>query len=354
MKAFTPYGVWLVARQEFRIRLRTGRWRWLLGVWVALLAGFTVLLDLAVDTGYGYTGYGYTGHSHAGYSYTGYGYTEDDARRGVPLFGILMLFVLGMVLVISPALTSQTINGDRERGTLATLAITRLQPMEIALGKVLAGWGVGLVALALTIPFAGYAMAKGGITVGRVVAVYAVVAILVGVVCAVSQALSAVLARSITSALLSYLTVAALAVGTLIAFGLIGQLITERRTERTPDGQVYAYEVTREDKVWWLVAPNPFVVVADSAPQVPPRYTVHGKTVYVDDYDPLSAIGREVRELRQPPSEERALDFGRNDLPAVWPYGLGFNVLLGVAAVLVTAQRLRTPSRRIARGVRIA
>ena len=74
MSIGTPWGVWLVARQEFRIRLRTGRWRWLLGVWVLVLALFTGLLDLTLNTGYGFE--------------------DDDTRRGVPLFGILMLFVL--------------------------------------------------------------------------------------------------------------------------------------------------------------------------------------------------------------------------------------------------------------------
>src|SRR5688572_1508604 len=144
MSIASPRGIWLVMRQEFRIRLRTGRWRWLIGGWIVLLAIFTVLLDLSIDTGYGYV-------------------DDDQSRRGVPIFGILMFFVLGMVMVISPALTSQTINGDRERGTLATLQVTRLRPGEIALGKLLAGWGVGLIMLALTMPFAGYAMAKGGI-----------------------------------------------------------------------------------------------------------------------------------------------------------------------------------------------
>jgi ABC-type transport system involved in multi-copper enzyme maturation permease subunit len=324
-----------MARQEFRIRLRTGRWRWLLGAWVVLLAVFTALLDLSISTGYGVV-------------------NDDGSRRGVPLFGILMLFVLGMVLVISPALTSQTINGDRERGTLATLQVTRLAPAEIALGKLLAGWGVGLVALALTLPFTGYAMAKGGITAGRVAAVYAVVAVLIGVVCAVSQALSALLARSITSALLSYLSVAALTVGTLIAFALIAPLITEERVERSPDGFDYTYEVIREDKVWWLLAPNPFVVLADSAPQAPARITTYGDVIYVDDYDPLSALGRQVRELRRPPQYDyREFESLRAHL-AVWPYGLGFNILLGLGAVGITTLRLRTPARRLSRGVRIA
>jgi ABC-type transport system involved in multi-copper enzyme maturation permease subunit len=333
MSIGTPWGVWLVARQEFRIRLRTGRWRWLLGVWVLVLALFTGLLDLSLNTGYGFE--------------------DDDTRRGVPLFGILMLFVLFLVLVISPALTSQVINGDRERGTLATLQVTRLRPLEIALGKLVAGWGVGLVALALTLPFTGWAMASGGITFERVAAVYAVMALLIGSVCAVSQALSALLARSITSALLSYVVVAALTVGTLISIALVAPLIVEEHTETSSDGFTYTYEQVRQDKVWWLLAPNPFVILADSAPQVPPRITETGDVVRIEDYDPLSAIGRVVRDVRRSPYED-SFEEPLDPRLAVWPYGVGFHLLLGAGAVAVTAARLRAPVRRVPRGVRIA
>ena len=232
----TPNGVWLVVGQEFRIRLRTGRWRWLLGGWVVLLAAFTTLLELSL--------------------FTGYGYSEDDSLRGVPLFGFLMFFVLGMVLVISPALTSQSVNGDRERGTLATLQVTKLRPVEIAVGKLFASWGVGLVALALSVPFAAYAMVRGGITIDRLASVYGVVALLIGVVCAVSQALSALLARSITSALLSYVTVAALSVGTLIAFSLILPFTRDTITVSQPQGPPFQTEVEHQERIWWLMAPT--------------------------------------------------------------------------------------------------
>src|SRR5256885_4033935 len=131
-----------------------------------------------------------------------------------------MLFVLGLVLIISPALTAQSITGDRERGTLATLQVTRLTAWEIAVGKLIAGWGVGLGALALTLPFVGSAILEGGMTVARTFVVLLVVSLLIGVVCAISLGLSAVLARSITSALLSYIVVFALTVGTVIVFGL--------------------------------------------------------------------------------------------------------------------------------------
>jgi ABC-type transport system involved in multi-copper enzyme maturation permease subunit len=272
----------------------------------------------------------------------------------VPLFGFLMYFILGMMLVISPALTSQTINGDRERGTLATLQVTRLAPLEIALGKLLAGWAVGLVALALSLPFAGYAMSQGGITVLRIVATYGVVGLLVGVVCAVSQALSALLARSITSALLSYITVAGLAVGTVIAFGLIAPLLREQVVVQRPGEPRYNATIVHQERVWWILAPNPFVVLADSAPRAPRRYVHNGDVYYEEDYDPLSQISNSVRRLRQEPRWYLAEpEPSTQDLP-VWPYGLGFNLLLGIGAVAVTTARLRTPSRRLARGVRVA
>jgi ABC-type transport system involved in multi-copper enzyme maturation permease subunit len=312
----TAHGVLLVMGQEFRVRLRTGRWRWLLSVWVVVIGLFTGLLDLAL------------------------GGTQKP--HGIPLFGGLMLFVLGLILIISPALTAQSINGDRERGTLATLQVTRLTPAEIAVGKLLAAWGVGVGALALTLPFVGWALAEGGVSVTRAAVVLLVVILLVGVVCAISQALSALLARSITSALLSYVTMFALTVGTLVAFGLSAGVMSA-------DGGDGSH------KVWWMLAPNPFVVLADAAPRLPPiRQPLDNPN---DGYvaqpaDPLGEIGRSVRETRSPSGYID--DSTSSNGSAVWPYGLGFDLLLGVGALWLTIRRLHTPARALLKGVRVA
>jgi ABC-2 type transport system permease protein len=328
-----PRGIALVALQEFRMRLRTGRWRWLLVVWLIVLTGFTVMLDLALTAG-----------------------TSEDPRnlRGIPLLGILMFFVLACVLVISPALTSQAINGDRERGTLATLQATKLRPIQIALGKLVAAWAVGLVMLAMTIPFVFYAMARGGLQFERVAALYGVVLLLIGVVCAISQAMSALLARSITSALLSYITVFALTIGTLILFSLLTEIVRTERQIDTGSGTYIAYD-SRTDLVWPVLAPNPFVVLADSAPRVPPRVTQNGDIIRVEDYDALSAVGRLIRELRLSPNSRYVTSDNQIVEGApVWPWGLGFDLLLAVGAVAITTRRLRSPSRKLATGVRIA
>jgi ABC-2 type transport system permease protein len=341
----STHGVATVAAQEFRLRNRAGRWRWLLAIWFGVLLLFTALVWLALERSLG-----------------------PDEERGTPMFGALMLFVLALALLVVPALTAQSVNGDRERGTLATLQVTLLTPAEIALGKLAAAWGTALVFLGLSLPLVVWCVAAGGVTLDRLLATLGVVALLLGVVCAIGLALSALLTRSTTSAVLSYLGVFVLTVGTLVAFGLAAALTTETvtRQERVPvfdqTGRTTIYTTEsyrrtepRPDRVWWLLAPNPFVILADAAPQLPPqRDPVTGSETAQTDVDVLGGIGLAVREMRLPPDRsEGTLSAGHRG-PAVWPYGLAADLALGAAAVYLTARRLETPSRRLPRGVRIA
>ena len=343
-------GIRVVAEQEFRLRIRAGRWRWLLGIWFGVVLVFALLLRLGLAA------------------------TSADSRPvGPALFGGVLLFVLGLALLVVPALTAQSINGDRERGTLATLQVTRLSAAEIALGKLAAAWGTSLVFLALTLPVVAWAMLEGGLPLLNVVSTLLVVALLLGVVCALAQCLSAVLARSITSALLSYLTVFALTVGTVIAFGLGTALTTERATVTyenpafdpetgriDPDGPVtresYVTTRSRTDRTWPLLAPNPFVILADSAPSLPRRVDPRTGREIGQPLDPLGELGTAIRDARRPPQDvERYIHpVDEPDPGAVWPYGLVFDLLLAGAAVTVTVRRLRTPAHRLPRGVRIA
>lgn len=376
-------GIGVVAAQEFRMRIRTGRWRWVLASWFAALAALTGLIRLAVGAGDEY--------------YAG--------REGIPTFGVLMLLLLGLSLLVVPALTAQSVNGDRERGVLATLQITLLRPYEIALGKLLAAWGTALVFLALAVPMVAATMLMGGVGLTQVGVGLLIVAVLLGVVCALAQCLSAVLARTVTSAVLSYLVVAALTAGTPILFGL-SLLATQTEVTHTyevPDydpqtgregpgsrTETYTSTETRPEKVWWLLAPNPFVILADAAPDPPPRRQVRPGEEYYDDFDPLGEISKAVREARtpgddeeyavstavavpapvptpgvtgsvevapSPPSDAYASELSvqfDDGLSPVWPYGLAFDALLGAGAVAITIRRLRTPARKIPRGTRIA
>ena len=353
----TAAGIATVARQEFRLRIRAGRWKALLAAFFLVLLVFTVLLRAATSTLA----------------------PEELPYTGTVLFGGLALFVLGLALLVVPALAAQSVNGDRERGTLATLQVTRLSAGEIVLGKFVAAWGTALVFLALTLPLVAYAMTQGGVPPGRVVVVLLVLALLLGTVCAVSLLLSSVLSRTTTSGVLAYLSVFALVVGTVIVFALVSAVTAEQRTITYEDDcsglppdsgcvpVTESYETTqwRTDRTWWLLAPNPFVVLADAAPQLPPeppRPDDELPSVQARDLDPLGQVGRAVRDLRRPPQPDSTVSAAPlleeppagQRAPAVWPTGLAVDVLLGIGALVLAERRLRTPTRTLPKGQRVA
>ena len=275
----------------------------------------------------------------------------------------------------------------------------------------MAAWGTALVFLALSLPLVGYAITQHGVPVTRVLVVTVVLALLLGTVCAVSLALSALLSRTTTSGVLAYVAVFALTLGTLITFGLTTAITTEKYTETYDNvcpslpptvpqeqrdqilancGQPQSYEASRArtDRTWWLLAPNPFVILADAAPQLPPL-TAEQKRQRQDDrdrgiqrqdardLDPLGGLGRAVRDLRKPPvkrgdivsygsgSAGTASDAYSSTLTitpdpkpverkAVWPWGLAFDVLLAAGCLWLTIRRLSTPSRTLPKGQRVA
>lgn len=333
-------GALTVAKLELTMRVRAGRWRWLLVIWFVVLLAFTLLL--------------WTGLRHA---------TNFPAhQRGTAMYGALELFTMALALFIVPALSAQSVNGERERGTLAVLQVTRLSALEIAAGKLLGAWAAAFALLVVSAPLVGWCMVEGGVPAVRVVAVSVVVTLLLGVVCAISLAFSALLSRSTTSSVLSYLAVFGLTVGTLVAFGLATAATAgsqvEHFTPNLPPGApvgalpsgccTATVTVDHTDRTWWLLAPNPFVVLADAAPVA---------SSGASGVDPLGAIGRAVRSLRQPPQPVLPVATLTRPRPAgglVWPYGLGFDLLLAAGMFWLATRRLATPAGQLARGARIA
>lgn len=355
----TASGIATVAAQEFRVRIRAGKWQWLLAIWFVILLGFTGLVFAALKIA-----------------------QLNGSEIGTPLFGILMLFVLGLLLLIVPALTAQSINGDRERGTLATMQVTLLSASEIAVGKLLAAWATALVFVALSLPMVVWAMLAGGAPIGRVLATLAVIALLLGVICSIAQGLSAIFTRTVTSSVLSYIMIFVLTIGTLIAFAIAVALSTER-SEESFMGETYESRRARPDRVWWILAPNPFVILADAAPALPLVPAPWNPNEMISpEGDVLGGIGTAVRAARQPPAPPiQSLEptfstpfppEGAVQLPpppppppvaalapepaldAVWPWGLAINLLLGLTFLAITIRRLQTPTRKLGRGVRVA
>lgn len=400
-------GLRTVVDLELKQRVRSRRWIWALVGWFLLIGGVTSLTMAAVS------------HLWDGNSY-------NNQSGGQMAFGLITLFVLGMGLVIAPTFTATSINGDRNAGVLATLQATRLSALEIALGKLLAAWLTSAVFLVVALPFIAWSMITGEISLWQVVVCFVVVFVLVAVVCAIGLGWSSLVSRAAGSTVLTYLCVVALTVLSTVVMALSTVLVQGPETVRVwglsgpaqadwdakvnqywsdhPDGDgsgmpsppigqctwtEVTETVTHTDRVWWLTAVNPFVIVADAAPLSP---NADRSLSQAAGYSPLSAISYGVRYLSLPPATERdecaqlyayngsyELTYDEAGNPMVttsngtpvnvqspvkrrlvsvetpfWPWGLGFNLLLGGGFFFIAVRRLSVPYRTLPKGTRIA
>lgn len=281
---------------------------------------------------------------------------EGDIQRlqepvGPAMFGSLMLFTLILACLIVPSLTSTAINGERERGTFAVLQATLLRPWEIFLAKLLASLITTGAFLLATVPLTLWCFSEGGVGLSRVAVTYVILALLCTVLLAVGLMTSTFLRRPALSAVASYGAVFALTLGSLIVFFLA--MVTAPSEDvrvRVPRGPDFTTQQQVIGWRWLLLAPNPFVVLADAAPR--PEST--------RSPDPLDAIRQGVREIRRPPEAQFGLPVdvvgpgGEDEPPAVWPAGMAIEGGLAFLAGYLTISRLRIPARRLAPGQRVA
>lgn len=346
-----------VAALELRQRVRSSRWKAALVVWFVVVGAITLLASGALTFAFN---------------------ASPSDNAGVVLFAVVTALVLGLGLLVTPTLASTAVNGDRAAGTLATLQVTLLSPAEIAAGKLLAAWVSACAFLVVSLPFFGIALAMGGVPVVTLPRVLVLIALLLAAVCAMGLGFSTLAARPAGSTVLTFVTVAALTVFTPVFFGLTYPFLStsqdvrvygvpddywetvdpetgESLVEATCEMSVQERPVAHTEWTWWLLAVNPFVVVADGA--------VPASVLERDDNSEAGAL-QTLRDLRLGEPEIRdecwieedsaAAIPSRDGAGPVWPVGLAVNLLLGAAGFLTAVRRLRTPQRTLPRGTRVA
>ncbi len=355
------HGMRLVAALDLKQRVRGIAWYVLLGVFVLLVTIVTALLVLATNA-------------------------WDDGGGGV--FSTIVFFVLLLGTLVSPALSGNAINGERDAGTLATTQVTLITTAQLVVGKWIAAWLTALAFLAASLPFLVFAVALGHVSAATIAISTLVLAAELGVVAAIGVGLSGVLTRPLFSVTVTYLMVAALSVGTLIAFGLGGAAVqsTVRQTtidvdwsqlddegQLTDDGPVPCapprmdtHQVPRFDYVWGFLAANPYVVVADAAPgsfdaSGNPRDLfgwiatgVRGAQ-HAPDLAPHvdHCSGFDASTGWMPTDYESPQEIYDRSVPS-WFVGLGIHALLGAGALLWAVRRTAVPARRLPAGSRVA
>lgn len=344
-----------VAVLELRQRVRSTRWRVMLIVWgvvlVLLCGGLTALA-------------GMSGGRH---------------EEIVPiLYDLTLGFVLGIGLIVAPTLSATSINGDRADATLALLQATALRSHEIVVGKLLAAWLAALAFLAVAAPFLLAFTMTGGASWTALAGHLLILAVSLGAVCAVGLGLSAATARPSASAVLTYLVVTALVIGTPIMMTLSTTAVhgkqrsivystnydesTNNKQVCEKDPDIYTSDIVHWERIWWMLVPNPFVALGDVSARAPvtdldPRTS----------YSPLRELGLSVDTMRTPqPAEVVSYYCGNNSHSTwdddvrrpehlvFWPATLLVLGLLGAWSLVSASRRLRTPVRTLARGTRVA
>lgn len=361
--------LWTIARLELLQRVRTVSWYVLLGVFGLVLLGVTLL---------------------AFFSYGGWG------SSGPGVYSVVVYVTLLLVLLVSPTLSGNSINGDRDAATLAPVQVTLATTGDILFGKFLAAWITGLAFALVAAPFLVIATLAGDVSPLTVVVSLAVLVVETGVISAIGVALSGILARPLFSVAATYLLVAALAVGSVIGFGLIGSATSSEAVRHTrtvaydpatgsplcndgstscdgdvsrmvcDDGRTDTYTVPRFDRVWWLLSANPFVILADATPT---RFDASG-----NPDDMFGWLKSSVRSAQIAPALESTWDdcdaatyrngYRSSDyrtpqevidatVPS-WFVGLAVQIALAGLMLWGAWARTRTPARSLPPGTRIA
>ncbi|MGO2542740.1 MAG: ABC transporter permease [Specibacter sp.] len=374
-------GVAAVVGMELRQRLRSRGWYIMLGIWIALIWLVTALtwMSWKAQSGYNFDpGFGRVG-------------------PGPLIFEAVLAFVLLFGLLVAPAFSANAISGDRSAGTLAILQVTLLRPGQLLSGKFLASWIVSLAFLVVSVPFLIFGIAQGGLGVAYIFVALLLLAIELGVVCALGVGISALANRPLFSIVVTYLTVAALAFGTLIAFGL-GMMVSNGTVaanqtfyqgqevyQEEPDSGVepedmYPVQPTPEDitdegadyacygplveqpaprteSVAWMLAMNPFVVVADAIPYAE-------RSVTPAQYYPtglFETISQGARYAQAGPDATYPCANGKANSSSyldqktpLWPLGLGLQLLVAAGILALGWRALRTPAGKLPKGTRVA
>ena len=286
------------------------------------------------------------------------------------IFEVVLAFVLLFALLVAPALSANAVNGDRAGGTLAILQVTLLQPGQILWGKFFAAWFAALAFLVASTPFLVIGVALGGMTPGHVIVALLMLAVEVGVVCAVGVGISALAGRPLFSIVVTYLAVAGLVIGTLIAFGL-GTGLTQGtikanqpnyreyqplsngpvEPEYTCSGPLREQPAPRTERVAWFLAMNPYVVVADAIPY-PERTDPQGFTSVgaIENISQGARYAMAGPEGTYPCANGEAKPRYLAQETPLWPLGLGLQLVLAGLLMWLGWRSLRTPGAQAGAG----
>ena len=190
--------------KEFRTRMRGARAYWLLLAYTLLLAGVAALMYFSHET------------SMAQGSGT-LTVNADSARElGRNIYYFVFIAQAIMVALITPALTSGSVTIEREQRSYELLVTTPLKPVDIIRGKMTAAVAFVVLLLTVSLPVASLSFLVGGVSPTEVFCSYLILALSAFVYGALGIFWSATLRSTAVATVVTYLTVVAFFLVTVI------------------------------------------------------------------------------------------------------------------------------------------
>ncbi|MCQ4725890.1 ABC transporter permease [Anaerotignum faecicola] len=143
-------------------------------------------------------------------------YSGFDPKSVIALYALLSGFQFGAILIITPALTSGSISGERERQTLDLLIVTKMKPFSIVFGKLVSGIGIILLLIIATMPVYAVMFYFGGVKITDILVMTGFVLATSCFVGSMSIMFSSVYKKTIVSMIVVYIITGFLCFGTWI------------------------------------------------------------------------------------------------------------------------------------------
>lgn len=214
-------GVVAVGSKELRGRMRGPRAFIALTFYLALLAGFTVMIYLLQQ------------QAAVQQAAFGGGNPYVSAQIGQAIFTTLLFLQVLLVVFLAPAATSGAISLEREKQTLDLLAATPVSTLAIVLGKLASALAFVVVLVLASIPLTAVVFVFGGVAPEDILRGYAVLLVTALGFGSVGILVSSMTRRTQSATVLTYLVVLVLTVGTAFTWFFWDQMAGPR-TEAVP------------------------------------------------------------------------------------------------------------------------
>ena len=348
-----------VATKELRGRMRGRRAFIVVTIYLLLLSAFafgiytylkqSAALGISTDPVFGMPRPGVP-------SVFGYGDAGLSASIGHALFSGLLLIETLLVLVLAPAFTSGAISLEREKQTLDLLVATPLSTMGMVVGKLLSALTYVFLLIIASIPLASLVFVFGGVGPEDLIRGYVLLFALAFGMGALGLLISALVRRTQTATVMTYIVVLALTLGSVG----VHQFLVVATQSTTGSTIVSTQRHKSPEAMLWL---NPFVANLDLVCTTSPgSYHIScaymslvtgrpyfgaqfGSGVGIDLPAPSCPAGIDCDLLERVVQPATTVSFGF-PRDTFWPKSAAAFAVIGLFSTLLAAQ-LVAPTRRL-------